>query len=80
MHVVDISSTTNPLCLVNVVCECPLTYLCSGAGTGGATGPPQYLADQLILFQPGRAEYPHQLLLAPPMFFTFRHYCSLDSN
>ena len=31
------------------------------------------LADQLTLFKPGRADYPHPLLLAPPMFFTFRH-------
>ena len=35
---------------------------------------PQYLADLLILFHPGRTEYPHLLLLAPPMFFTFRHH------
>ena len=55
---------------------------CSDAGTGGAkeaTGPsdplPPYLTDQLTLFQPGRADYPHLLLLAPPMFFTFRHHC-----
>ena len=43
---------------------------------GGPGGPlaPQYLADQLTLFQPGRADYPHLLLLAPPMFFTFRHH------
>ena len=29
---------------------------------------PQYLADQLTLFQPGRADYPHQLLLDPQCF------------
>ena len=29
---------------------------------------PQCLADQLTLFQPGRADYPHLLLLAPPFF------------
>ena len=48
----------------------------SDAGTGGARGATgaQYLADQLTLFQPGRADYPHLLLLAPPMFFTFRHH------
>ena len=46
-----------------------------GGGARGATGPPpQYLADKLTLFQPGRADYPHLLLLAPPMFFTFRHH------
>ena len=35
-----------------------------------AGGPltPQYFADQLTLFEPGRADYPHLLLLAPPMF------------
>ena len=32
-----------------------------------------FLAGQLTLFQPGRADYPHLLLLAPPMFFTFQH-------
>ena len=36
---------------------------------GGPGGPPQYLADQLTLFQPGRADYPHLLLLAPPMSY-----------
>ena len=36
---------------------------------------PQYLAGQLTLFELGRAEYPHLLLLALPMFFTFRHHC-----
>ena len=35
-------------------------------GARGATGPPpQYLADQLTLFEPGRADYPHLLLLPP---------------
>ena len=34
----------------------------------------QYLSDQLTLFEPGRADYPHLLLLAPQMFFTFRHH------
>jgi hypothetical protein len=38
------------------------------------------LADQLTLFQPGRADYPHLLLLAPPMFFTFRHHCCVQIN
>ena len=44
---------------------------------GGPGGPlaPQYLADQLTLFQRGRANYPRLLLLAPPIFFTFRHHC-----
>ena len=31
-------------------------------------GAPQYLADQLTLFQPGRVDYPHILLLAPQCF------------
>ena len=35
---------------------------------------PQYLADQLTLFHLGRADYPHLLLLALPIFFTFRHH------
>ena len=49
----------------------------SDAGIGGPGGPldPQYLPDQLTLFELGRADYPHLLLLAPPMFFTFRHHC-----
>ena len=42
----------------------------SGAGTGGATAPPQYLADQLTLFELERADYLHILLLTPSMFFT----------
>ena len=43
-------------------------------GPGGPLAPPQYFADQLTLFKPGRADFPHLLLLAPPMFFTFRHH------
>ena len=43
-------------------------------GGQGDHWPPQYLADQLTLFKPGRADYPHPLLLAPPIFFTFRHH------
>ena len=31
-------------------------------------GKPQYLADELTLLQPGRADYAHLLLLAPPYF------------
>jgi hypothetical protein len=39
-------------------------------GARGATAPPpKYLADQLTLFQPGRADYPNLLLLAPPIAF-----------
>ena len=50
---------------------------CRNRGGGGQGGPwpPQYFADQLTLFEPGRADYPHLLLLAPPMFFTFRQHC-----
>ena len=49
----------------------------SDAGTGGTGRPlaPQYLGDQLTLFLPGRADYPHLLQLAPPIFFTFPHHC-----
>ena len=48
-----------------------VNMLYSDAGTrgGGGSGP-----DQLTLFQPGRADYPHLLLLAPPIIFTFRHH------
>ena len=46
-----------------------------GGGQGGHW-PPQYLADQLTLFEPGRADYSHLLLLALSMFFTFRHHCT----
>ena len=31
---------------------------------------PQYFADQLTLFEPGRADYPHLSLLAPPQCFS----------
>ena len=40
---------------------------------GGALPRPKYLADQLTLLQPGGADSAHPLLLAPPIFFTFRH-------
>ena len=43
----------------------------SDAGTGGPGGgplAPQYMADLSTLFQPGRADYPHLLLLAPQCF------------
>ena len=50
--------------------------------TGGPVGPlaPQYLADQLTLFKPGRADYPHLLLLAPSKFFTFRGITGFNRN
>ena len=63
----------------------PITFLfvstydmqwCRNWGAGGPLAP-QYLADQLTQFQPGRADYPHLSLLAPPMFFTFRHHCHM---
>ena len=48
-------------------------------GPGGphcsAPPSPPYFSDQLTLFQPGRADYPHLLLLAPQKFFIFRHQC-----
>ena len=31
-------------------------------GGGATASPPQYLADQLTLFQPGMADYPHLLI------------------
>ena len=45
-----------------------------GGGPGG-----QYLADQLTLFQPWKADSVHPLLEAPPMFFTFRHHCTFTA-
>ena len=36
---------------------------------GGHTAPPQYFADQLTLFGPGRADYPHLLKKTPPNVF-----------
>ena len=43
---------------------------CRKRGGQGARG-----ANKLTLCHSGRADYPHLLLLAPPMFFTFRHHC-----
>ena len=31
---------------------------------GGPLAPPQYFADQLTLLEPGRADFPHLLLLS----------------
>ena len=51
--------------------------ICSDAGTqgarGGGTAPPQYMADQLTLFQSGEADYPHILLLPRPCQLQLRH-------
>ena len=44
-------------------------------GPGGPLAPPQYLADQLTLFEPGRADIPTYYHWPPSMFFTFRHHC-----
>ena len=41
----------------------PMQWCRNRGGPGGPLAP-QYLAD-----------YPHLFLLAPPMFFTFRHHC-----
>ena len=50
-------------------------------GPGGPLPPTQYLADQLTLFQPGEGRFAPQLIMAPPIFFTFRHhFCVLDKN
>ena len=43
-------------------------------GGQGGHWPLQYLADQLTLFQPGRADYPHLLQLAPRIFLTVQHH------
>ena len=53
-----------------------LLQWCRNRGGQGGHWPPQYLADQITLFEPGRADYPHLLLLPPPMFFTIRHHWS----
>ena len=45
-----------------------------GVPGGDHCWPPKFLADQSTLFQPGRADYPHLLLLAHPMFITFWHH------
>ena len=46
-----------------------------GGGLGGLK-PPQFLADQLTLSQPGGAHYPHPVLQAPPDFQTLRWPCT----
>ena len=38
---------------------------------GGQSGPPIFVRSA----QPGRTDYHHPLILAPPIFFTFRHHC-----
>ena len=43
-----------------------VTYI-AGLSQGGLQ-PPQFLADQLTLSQPGGAHYPHPVLQAPPGF------------
>ena len=58
---------------VNPSFHCIIQW-CRNRGGQGATGPPQYLADNLTLFQPWGADSAHSLLVAPPMFFTFRHH------
>ena len=45
-----------------------------GGGLGGLQ-PPQFLADQLTLSQPGGTHYPHPVLPAPPDFQTLRRPC-----
>ena len=59
-------------CRIRVFIHYQWLLISSDAGTEGArraTAPPQYLADQLTLFEPGRADYTHLLLLlAPPNF------------
>ena len=49
----------------------------SDSGSGGPGGPlaPKYFANQLTLFEPEKVDYPHLLLLAPPMIYTFRQHC-----
>ena len=51
-----------------------LPELGGGGGLAGGQLAPQYLA--INLFQLRRADYILLLLLAPPMYFTFRHHCN----
>ena len=46
-----------------------------GGGAGGATGYPIF-GSSVNPNSTGRADYPNLLLLAPSIFFTFRHHCS----
>ena len=49
----------------------PFTTYSGLSQAGGSEGhvPPQFLADQLTLSQPGGAHYPHPVLHAPPWIF-----------
>ena len=42
---------------------------------GQGVPPPPIFGRSVNPIQPGRADYPHLLQLAPPKFFTFRHDC-----
>ena len=53
---------------------------CRNWGGQGGHWPPQYLADQLTLFQPGVGRLCPPLPLAPPKFFTFRHHCTIPNS
>ena len=47
----------------------------SSLGVPGVPWHTQILADQLTLFQPGEADYAHQIIMAPPDFQTFLRPC-----
>ena len=48
-----------------------------GEGPGGSMAP-QYFADQLTLFELGKADYPHLLLLAPNVFHLPASLCCMQ--
>ena len=47
---------------------------------GGQPPPPQILADQLTLCQPGGTHYSHPVLPAPPDFWPLLHACAYIQN
>ena len=55
----------NLTCIIAIQTNNGILQWCRNRGGGG----------QLTLFQPGRADYPHLLLLTPSKFFTFLHHC-----
>ena len=49
-----------------------------GEGLGGSSPPPQFLADQLTLSQPGGAHSPYPVLRALPDCQNLRRPCNVD--
>ena len=58
-----------------LMCHEPMTVMPELRGPGGPLAPPQYLVDQLTLFQPGKGILSPPITTGPPpIFFTFRHH------